>query len=98
MLRLWLGKSLPVSKGGYKTEEDRLFSRVCCERTKRNCFKLKEGKFRLDIWKKLFMLRVVKCWHRLPREVVALETLKVMMDGALSTSRSCGFPCLLQRN
>jgi len=33
------------------------------------------------------MLRVVKPWHRLPREVVdapSLETFKARLDGALS--------------
>ena len=37
--------------------------------------------------KKFFTVRVVKHWHRLPREVVdapSLETFKVRLDGALS--------------
>ncbi|KFQ95262.1 hypothetical protein Y956_10464, partial [Nipponia nippon] len=52
-----------------------------------NGFKLKEGRFRLDIWKKFFTLRVVKHCNRLPREVVdapSLETFKARLDGALS--------------
>ncbi|KFQ77368.1 hypothetical protein N335_01481, partial [Phaethon lepturus] len=52
-----------------------------------NSFKLEEGTFRLGIRKKFFTMRVVKPWHRLPREVVdapSLETFQVRLDGALS--------------
>ena len=39
---------------------------------------------RLDIKKKMFIIRVVRHWHRLPREVVgasSMETAKVRLDG-----------------
>jgi len=74
-------------KRAYKKDGDRLFSRACCDRTRSNGFKLKEGRFRLDIRKNFFTRRVVKHWNGLPRGPVdapSPEAFKARLDGALS--------------
>jgi len=38
-----ISKGLLISKGGQNEKEDRFFSRVCCDRTRGNGFKLNEG-------------------------------------------------------
>jgi len=51
-----------------------------------NGFKLEEGRFRLDIRKKIFTARVMRHWNRLPSEVVNtpyLEAFKARLDGTL---------------
>ncbi|KAK4828534.1 hypothetical protein QYF61_027210, partial [Mycteria americana] len=73
-------------KGAYKKDGDKLFSRACCDRTRGNGFKLKEGTFsRLGIRKTFFFFynEGGKHWNRLPRKVVdapSLETLTVGLD------------------
>ncbi|GAB0177073.1 hypothetical protein GRJ2_000172500 [Grus japonensis] len=73
-------------KGAYKKAGEGLFTRAYSDRTRANSFKLKEGRFRLDIRKEFFTVRVVRHWNRLPREVVdapSLEVFKARLDGAL---------------
>jgi len=86
--RLWgdLIAAFQYMKKSKKAGEG-LFTRACSERTRGNGFKLKEGRFRRDIRKKFFTLMVVRPWHRLPREAVAVPSLavfKARLEGALS--------------
>jgi len=88
--RLWgdLTAAFQYLRWAYRKDEDRLFSRACCNRTRDDGFKLKEDERRLDVRKKLLTMRVVKPWHMLPREVVNVpppETFKVRLDRALSS-------------
>jgi len=72
--------------GACKKAEEGLFLRACSDRTRGNGFKLKEGRFRLDIRKKSFTVRVVRQWSKLPREAVAAPSLavfKARLDGGL---------------
>ena len=71
-------------KGAYRNALEGLFIRKCRDRTRVNGFKLKERRFRLDIWNKFFTQRVVRHWERLPGEAVdapSLEVLKARLDG-----------------
>jgi len=73
-------------KGSYGKEEDGLFSKICCDRTRKNGFKLKENRFRLDIRKRVFYSEG-RHWNKLPRDVVnapSLENFKARLNKALS--------------
>jgi len=65
-----LYSGLPVPEGPTEKLRRYIFRWACSNRTWRNDFKLKEGRFKLDIRKKFFSLRVGRHWNRLSREVM----------------------------
>ncbi|GAB0180779.1 hypothetical protein GRJ2_000543200 [Grus japonensis] len=86
--RIWgdLRAAFQYIKEAYRKAGEGLFTKAWSDRTMVNDFKLKEGRFRLDVRKKFFTMRVVRHWNRLPREAVevpSLEVLKARWDGAL---------------
>ena len=75
-------------RAAYRRDGKGLFVRGCNDRTRSNGFTLKKGRFRLDMRKKLFTVRMVRHSKRLPREAMdalSLEELKARLDGALSS-------------
>ena len=77
-----------IINGVCKNEGNQLFTRVDNDRTRRNWFKLKEGRFRLDFRGKFLTERAVRYWNRLLREAVGtppLEVFKTSLDGALGS-------------
>ena len=88
--RLWgdLIVAFQYLKGAYKQEGEQLFMRVDSDRTRGNGFKLRQGRFTLDIRRKFFTQRVVMHWNRLPKEAVdapSLEAFQARLDVALGS-------------
>ena len=77
-------------KRAHRKTGDGLFIREWNERTRDNGSKQKERRYRLDISKKYFTMRVVRQWNRLPSEAVNAHPWRCSVPGwkvSLPTSR-----------
>lgn len=84
-------------KGAYKKDGKRFFARVCSDRTRINDFK---GKFRLDLRKKVFIMRLMRHWNGSPEKLWTPHPLKCSKPnwtGLWVTSPSEKCPCPWQR-
>jgi len=83
----------------YLKRPTRKLERDFLQGTSSNSFRLKEGRFRLDIRKKFLIMRVVRYGNRLPREAVDAPPLKCSRPGWMglrATWSSGKCPCSWQ--
>ena len=64
-------------KRGRQRDMVNLFSAGCRDRTRGNGHKLEHRKFRTDMQRNFFTVRVTKHWNRLPREFVGSPSLEM---------------------
>lgn len=76
--------SFQCLKRACKEAEGELFIRKCNDRTRGSGFEVRENRFRLDVRKNFFSVRVVRHRNKLPREIMdasSLAVFKARLDG-----------------